>query len=756
MIRRFFCAGAWGFIILLGPALVQAQTASIRGIVTGADQGTALMNANVVLLTLEDDQVAAAATDVDGFYELRNLESGAYQIRISHIGYETHRDTVKLGSELHRYSVSLPETDRELEEVRVEAERGASRREAGLQTVGVADLERIPTAGPSGDLAAYMHTLPGVVSVGDRGGDLYVRGGTPSQNLILVDGLRILQPFHISNLYSAFPEEIVKSADVHAGGFGAEYMGAISSVIDVTLRQGNMKAYEGSASISPFLVSGQVEGPIYEERASFLVSARQSVVHETAPALFGRSVPLRFYDATARYSLQADNASCNLTGVTTHDYGQINPSRDLALTWTNRALGGRCLFFGENLDRASDLRVGYTHFQNEAGTPSAPQRSASVRKLYMSLESEQDLWGHTIAYGGRWVVNSYAYDLDESFTTLQGRDETGGALQLHASMNWSLGRRLTVTPSFGTHMTVRRLSTPTYEPRLRLKFRPNGTDNQEISVAVGKYNQVAEALSDERDAGMVFTVWRPSGDGDPLVEALHAILGYRQQLASSVTVNVEGFAKQLSNIPAPKWSPVAQFDTRTALANGLAYGADVRTEYDSGPLYLFFGYGWSKVTYSAAQEDLGAWVEGDVIQYSPSHDRRHQINIVASYEIGEFTANVNWQVGSGRPYTKIRGYDLELDVRDVSAEGSQYPTTSPGTAKLFYERPYNARLPWYHRFDISVERTFRIGPYVSLDTQIGAINTYDRRNVFYYDVSTLERVDQTPVLPYLSVSAQLH
>jgi hypothetical protein len=328
--------------------------------------------------------------------------------------------------------------------------------------------------------------------------------------MVLVDGMRLMKPFHISGFYSAFPQEIVKNADVNAGGFGAQYMGAISSVIDVSLRKGNLNEYKGSGSISTFLTSARIEGPIRKGTDSFLAVARRSVIEETASPLLGRDVPLQFYDVTTRYSLQLESTSCNVTAMRTRDRGRINPDRNLVLSWSNTGLGGRCLFFGEGVGHAVDLSAGFSKFQNDAGTAGAPQRSASVQKAYLDLSTKQDFLGNTLNYGGRWTLTNYNYDLDEKFTSVQSQGTPGGALKAYASMSWAFGDRLTVTPSFGTHFTSRRVTSPTYEPRLRVSFRPTGSEEQELSLAVGKYNQTATGLSDERDAGTVFTIWTPS------------------------------------------------------------------------------------------------------------------------------------------------------------------------------------------------------------------------------------------------------
>lgn len=736
------------FILVLGLSIlpVRAQnTASVRGIITSAEDGSALVNANVLLTTVEGDRVGGAATNLDGYFEIDELTPGRYRIRISYVGFRTYQDTLSLQAERRQYNVEMRPSEQRLGEVRVEAERGAAQRAAGVQTVGSADLERVPTPGPSGDLAAYLQSLPGVVTVGDRGGQLFVRGGTPSQNLVMVDGIRIIKPFHISGLYSNFPEEIVKTANVHAGGFGAQYMGAVSSVIDVSLRKGNLNQYEGSASISPFITSARVEGPIRKGTDSFLGVARRSLIEQTGPSIYDREVPLDFYDLTGRYSLQLETVTCSVTGMHSGDRGRINPNRDIELSWSNTLAGGRCLFFGEGLENAITLNAGYSRFENSAGTIANPQRTASVEKIHLSAESEQDFLNNTVTYGARWIATTYAFDLDEKFTSLQKQVQSGGALQAYATMEWTVGERLTVSPSFGSHVTVRRLDVPTYEPRLRMTYRPDGTDQQEVSLAVGKYNQVAEGITDERDSGTVFTVWRPSEADEPLLQALHGILGYRQELGSSVEISAEGYAKDLANVPVPQWSPVAQFDIQTTIADGYAYGFDVRTVVDKGPMYLFLGYGWSQVEYSAARDNLGAWRGGDIVEYAPAHDRRHQLNVVATYEMSGFTASVNWKLTSGRPYTKVFGFDLSLELPE------QYPANDPGTAQTYYARPYNARLPSYHRLDLSLERRFELSDNLFIEGKVGAINTYDRKNVFYYDINTIERVNQTPLLPYASI-----
>lgn len=742
-------------VLLLGgvtglvPSSAVAQSeGTLRGIVSASDDGRPLQGANVVLRTAEDSLAQAASTDSDGYYQLADLPPGRYRLRVSFVGFSTYRDTLRLDAGVRNRNVTLTPEEQAIGEVEVKAERGGDQQPAGLETVDATDLGRVVTPGPTGDLASYLQTRPGIVSVGDRGGQLYVRGGTPSQNLVLVDGISIVKPFHISSRYSAFPESIVKSADVHAGGFGAEHAGALSSVIDVSLREGNMKQYEASAGGGPFLATTLVEGPIDRGSESFLGVFRHSLVEHTADPLSGKKAPLRFYDLTGRYSLQTDRSSCSVTAMRTFDRGRINPDRNSVLRWTNNAVGSRCLLFGKDLSHAVTVNLAYTGYQNSAGPSGSPERTSSVQKAYASLRKKQDLLGGTFDVGVKWRLSKYGYDLGDKFTALESEDFRLSRIGLHAGFDWRIGDRVKVSPSVATQYGLIR-NIPTYEPRLQVAFRPDGTSRQEFSLAVGKYNQLIEGITDERDAGSVFTVWTSVDRSAELPEAWHGILGYQRQIGSVLDVGLEGYVKTLRNIPIPRWTPVARFNTRTTSGQGLVYGADLRAVVETGPLYFFLGYGWSEVNYESETEPLGAWIGGEVFSFSPAHHRRHQVNAVASYELGDFTLNANWALGTGRPFTKLYGYSLAL----LPVEE---PENSPGTAQTLYSRPYGGRLPATHQLDLSLGRTFDLAPGLSLETKIGTINTYNRSNIFYYDLNTLDRINQAPFFPYVSLRALLN
>lgn len=754
------CLFFLGFITERAEA--QDQDATVRVIAISAEDGLSVIGANVIMRVPEGDTLHTGVTNVDGLVEFSRVEPGSYELLISYVGYETNRSTITLEpGETRVIRPELQIATFEIGEVVVGVKRGAVRREAGRQTITVEDIQLVPAPGPGGDLSMYLQTLPGVVTPGDKGGEVYVRGGTPSQNLILVDNMPVVKPFHISNLFSAFPQEVINSVDIYAGGFGAEYIGATSSVLDVSLRQGNMKQFQSNVSASPYMVSLQAEGPLSVDNTSVLFIGRQSAIEETAPSLTGEEVPLRFGDMLGRLSFNWPGFSCNFTGLYTFDQGQINPQRDLKLEWNNTAVGVRCLGYGEQLSHTLDITLGYTGYNSSETGIDNIGRKSDVSKGFLRLDNGGEILGMMMEYGFRWNVSFYKANLDDPFPDLSGADVRYPDLDSnfdvvesvfngYATLDWTPSDNLTISPGIASQNRHSDMLV-TFEPRLRITWLPDGTERQEINIAGGRYVQLHEGITDERDAGTVFYVYKPVDSDEPLPEAWHGILGYRRQFSDAFEASVEGYVKKQNNLRVSEWTREPGNTIRTALAEGFTYGADIRLEVNKYPFYLSLGYGYSEVTYTADSDDLVAWLDRPEFSFNPSHDLRHQLTAIASYDFLGFTANASWRFSSGAPYTQIFAFDLALQNLP-----DQNPIEDRGTAQSLYSEPFDNRLPSFHRLDLSLSRSFDLTSSFSIETEVGAINSYDSRNVFYYDVNTFEQIDQTPLLPYASISASFN
>lgn len=733
------------------PVPVQGQddTALLRGFVTDEADGTPLPQANAVLLD-STGIVHATATDADGFYQFSSVTPATYQLEISYLGYKTYRDTIRLRPGSRTISVALSSRPRQLQEVTVEEEREKIEdAEAGLERIRAADIERLPTPGPGADLATYLRSLPSVSTTGDRGGRVFVRGGSPSQNLILVDGTPVKKPFHIIGFYSAFPGDLLSSADFYAGGFGARYMGRLSSVLDVNLRPGNLKQYQGRVETGPFVSSVQGEGPVDDGDKSLLVNYRQSVIEWVGPNLLGESTPYRFYDLTTRLHTQGETSQCSFTGLRTYDRGKIDPSQSSVFRWSNTSVGGECLTFGGESAQKVHVSFGTTHFTNTVETPDGDERSSGTWDTHVTLNLESPYsWGHL--KGGFWVQsNQYDYNFSGTFLgvrTEETFDVTSGG---HVGAEWDVTSSLSMSPSIGVQVPVY-WGSPTIEPRLRMAWQPGGSQKTNVTAAGGLYYQLVDGVTDERDAGSTFLAWLQTPRNKTL-QSTHAILGVDQRIAQGLRLSVEGYYKTLRDIPIPKWSTLAVFNTSLTPAEGTAYGGNISLRYQADRFNLRANYGIGRVEYRASREALGAWSGDSEIAYEPPHDQRHKVGLTASVDLGLFSASARWQYSSGRPYTQGYGTDNLLEIRGLRG----LPPDGRGKNRLLYEEQYNARLPAYHRLDVSVERTVSVAPALDLTIEGGAINTYDRRNIFYLDLLTRERVDQLPLIPYLGLTLDI-
>lgn len=727
-----------------------AQTATVRGIVRDAADGLPLVGVNVAL----DDGSGGLhgnATNLDGFFTVNRVPSGLYTLRVSYIGYNTHVDTLNLAAnEVITYNVDLVADTEQLEEVVVETERetaGAAAVAAGLQTVRPQDVEQIPTPDVAGDLVAYVQTIPGVVSTGDQGGQLFIRGGEPSQNLVLLDGMMVYQPFHLIGFYSAFPSDILNSADVYAGGFGARFGGRISSVMDISARAGSKRRFGGSVSLAPFVSGVLLEGPLLRDRASLLLSGRVSVIEQGAAKLIDEPLPYQFNDQFAKLHVDvSQNHQASITALRTFDRGTIGQalqsdpnSRANEVVWRNEVYGGRYVLLPVSVPVYAEVLLSSSNVVNEFGPRRAPTRY-SRSQLFNAAVNVTHYRG---ANDFKWGVYLRKSDLESNLGGLFQDLATNVDYVLEAGvyvepeLHLKVGTGLTIEP--GLRVQTFPSKNNTYlEPRLRAVLNYGF---QRFSVAAGVYHQQIVGVSDRRDAGDVFTAWTTSAVND-VAEAIHVIGGYQLTLPRGFEFSLEGYWKKLSNLSAPEWTAYPRFTIRLQRATGDVRGADARLELTAGRFYGFVNYGYSETEYRARQATLPIWYGVDELVYPPPQDRRHQGNALASVTVAKFKLSARWQYGSGLPFSESLGFD-----EFVLVDGPTDATQEAGDTRVLYGLPYRGRLPDYHRLDVSLERPVTFGKNVQATFQVAVTNAYDRNNIFYLDLFSLRRVDQLPLIP---------
>ncbi len=287
-ISRFIILTA---IIVLFPFYLVAQYGTIKGFVYEKESGEPVIYTNVYL----QNTSYGAATDVNGYFAISKIPAGNYILLVTYLGFDTLKMEVNVkANEIINKQLYLVKGSYMLEQVQVSAEREEARTETRTSVVKITpkQIKQIPAIGGQPDLAQYLQVLPGVVFTGDQGGQLYIRGGSPIQNKVILDGMVVYNPFHSIGLFSVFDTDILRNADIYTGGFGAEYGGRISSVMDITTRDGNKTRYSGKAGMSTFGANLMIEGPIKKQKdandgsSSFIFSAKNSYLEQSSKIFY--------------------------------------------------------------------------------------------------------------------------------------------------------------------------------------------------------------------------------------------------------------------------------------------------------------------------------------------------------------------------------------------------------------------------------------------------------------------------------------
>ncbi|MEM8557201.1 MAG: hypothetical protein AAGG50_05190, partial [Bacteroidota bacterium] len=554
----------------------------------------------------------------------------------------------------------------------------------------------------------------------------------------------------------------VDTATFAAGGFGAQYGGRLSSVLDIASRDGSKERFAGSVALAPFLSGVSVEGPLVPGRVSFLASARESLVARLTPDLYGQAFPYEFGDRFAKLHARLGTASgVSVTALQTSDRGDIAGTKtdifgdpvpfvadDEALAWDNLAVGATLDLRPVRLPWRVVLRGGYTESESAFGPENAPTQTAREAGWQGTATVTRYLGPHEVRVGGFAQQLAYRYDLGTLFQDVPAEEvdllEAGGFAEAEVALTPTLRAEAGVrVHAYDTAGSV------SVEPRGRLTWQPVGLDAiQEVAVAGGLFRQGVVGLSDERNLGNVLTAYVPVGEGDAVPTAYHALVSWRGAFDVSpggrLALAAEGFAKWLPDLQTPSFPAFVAATTTLEAAEGTAFGGTVRAElrrpflFDTD-LTLTGSYALSTVEVTTATET-----------YTPPHDQRHRIGAVARVERDGYALTAQFQYSSGFPYTPSAGIDDWIPLVGAGEDVA----TEPGQTRLLYGPRGSDRLPAYHRLDLWLERATERGRY-RFTIRAGVINAYNRANVFYFDLFTFRRVDQLPLLPSVGLKLDI-
>ena len=750
-----------------------AQGNILRGFVYEKDGGAPVPYANIVI---EEDKLGAT-TDFNGYFQISDVPVGAKTVSVSFLGYETATlETRVFKNKPASVKVYLEESTQMLNTVDINVARLQRKTKVNTAVVSL-NPKNIETfsAGGDPDLMKALAVLPGVVTTGDQGGQLYIRGGAPIQNLVLLDGMIIYNPFHSIGFFSVFDTDVLQDAKVYTAGFGAQYGSRNSSVMDISTRDGNRSEFKAKGYASTYMSKLLVEAPIGKRdenglaNNSLFVSGKTSYLRQAAPIFypyvetrFG-GLPFTFNDIYGKFTTQNSSGSklsakaFNFTDAVMLDSAQ-------GIQWNSSGYGVNFLVVppaSATLIEGDFAQSSY--FIQSTENPDQP-RSSRINGFNGGLDFTYFLGkADEIKYGIDLIGYNTRFDFTNSLGLQLNQEEN--TTELGGYFNYrKVTPLLVLEPGLRLHY-YGSLSELSIEPRLGLKY--NITEDFRFKASGGRYSQNLVAANSDRDVVNLFygflsgatdlpSSFRDRTITSKLQKAAHGVAGFEYDLGKHWDINLESYIKdfsQITNINRNKlYDDIPVYSDRPEILRkdfiverGLAYGYDAVVKYEQGRYYLWAVYAWSIVT-----RDDGIQV------YNPNFDRRHNINLVGNAKLGKeekWFLSVRWNLGTGFPFTPTQGYYPGIDFLDhIGNPDIDFDyTTANGDPSVLYGALNSKRLPTYHRLDASLKYSTNLEA-GALEVTFGATNIYNRANIFYYDRTAAERVNQLPIMPTISAS----
>lgn len=764
-------------ILFLFSAAAIAQNGTIKGFVYDKKTGEPLTYTNIIVM----HSTNGVQTDNNGYFSI-SLAPGTYSLLTTTLGYDSSIINVVVGKDdIITKKIMLSQLQKELITVEIKGAKKdkAVRINTGVTKITPQEMKKLPSAGGEPDLAQYLQVIPGVVFTGDQGGQLYIRGGSPSQTGIYLDGVTIYNPFHSIGLYSVFETEAIRSADVYTAGFNAQYGNRTSAIVDVHYKDGNKNNLAGVVSVSPIMARVMLEGPLLKSKKedngagiTFLLTAKSSYLDQTSKSIyaglgdvFKNGLPYSFTDLYGKVTFNGDNGSkMNLFAFNFDDkaslLNDVTHKSDGDYHWKALGAGTTFIVSPGNTAALIDGKFAFSNYNISLGQvdvptdtiPSTSQISgfeSAINFTYFLPNYSQIKYGVEVS----GVHTSLNYYSAAGISTTLDRQSTNASIYFMYRQIFK--GKFIFEPSFRVqyYSELNKLSP---QPRLGVKY--NISDNVRLKGATGLYAQNIISTKTDRDIVNLFTGFLLSpdeqiknADGQDvksnLQTAFHAVTGIEVDV-DRVEFNLEPWVKVFGQIDEMNRDKQKAGDANFVAANGRAYGVDLSAKYSYQRFYIWGAVGYQKVTYTSIGPD------GEKQTYPTPFDTRMNANGLVSYSAGkkkDWELSARFNIHSPFPFTQTQGFYEQVNFAGGGLASN--PLSQNGGLGVLYANEINGgRLSWYHRLDLSVKKHFIFKNKSGLDATIAVTNAYDRSNIFYVNRITNGRTYQLPLFPSANVT----
>ncbi|PKV63128.1 TonB-dependent receptor [Pontibacter ramchanderi] len=723
------------FILSLVSASVFAQsTYTISGYVRGTGGEDLLIGATVSVPELS----AGAVTDARGFYTLQ-LPEGSHTLQATYIGYESATRTIEITDQNLTINFALLPANSQLREVVIEAnslQQKLTANQMSVETLTTREAKLLPALFGEVDLIKTLQLKPGVQSGGEGASGLYVRGGGPDQNLVLLDDAVVYNPSHLFGFFSVFNPDAVESVELYKGGFPAQFGGRLSSVVDVKLREGNNERLGVSGGIGLIASRLTVEGPLVKDKSSFLVSGRRTYVDVFTRQInriqdgkedFNPIPDYYFYDLNgkANYKL-GEKDELYLSGYFGRDFFTFNDADfQFGFDWGNKVGSLRWQHtFNPRFQVNTTLSGSSYQYQvsNKIDVFSF-NLTSDIRDLALKTDFNLILdKGHTLQFGAMatrhaFTIGRLNFDSDDNrlsfgagndYTATEAAAYVADEYQVNAQLSLNYGLRLSAFNSGGkTHGAL--------EPRASARY--SLSENTSLKASYASMMQYIHLVANS-GASLPTDIWYPSND---YVKPQRS-----QQVAAGISHLFGGGRYLVTNELYYKWMH-RQIDFRDGanlfvnddleaeflFGKGESYGNEVYLEKIKGRTTGWLGYtlSWSYRQFDEINEGR---------RFPTRYDRRHDLSLVVVHELSK-RVNLTgaFVYGTGNAYSLPVARFAFQDVQGKNA-----------TVVPVYGDRNSFRLAAYHRLDLGL--VLKLKPKRGeADLTFSAYNAYNRRNPYF-------------------------
>jgi len=701
-----------------------------------SETGEKLIGANI----FEKNSLQGNVSNTYGFYSL-TLPAGDVDLEVSYIGFSNQSMTFDLKKDTtinFDFSSSL-----ELETVVVEADklyRIEEDAQMSKMEIPIEQLKKIPALLGENDVMKALQLLPGVQSGGEGQSGLYVRGGSPDQNLVLLDGVPVYNVSHVLGIFSVFNADAIKNVTLTKGGFPARYGGRLSSVLEINMKEGNAKEFHGEGSIGSISSKLTLEGPIIKDKMSFIVSGRRTYLDLIAKPFIALAnnqndfdekfgLKLYFYDLNAKLNYKINDkhrlylsaysgADVFESSIETEDdkftggisWGNLISSFRWNYKITNKLFANTTLNYSNyDIDIYSafeDTFNGVTEAVSLTYRSGIRDLSAKVDFDYIPNPKNYIRFGvnvidHTYTPG----VASFKSNFDEiDIDTIIGSQVTTSLeSSVYIEDEITLGK---LKANIGLHASLFNVDKQNYkslQPRLGLRYLlPRDIA---IKASFSTMTQFVNLLTSEA-LSLPTDLWVPSTERIKPQQAWQAAIGLAKTFNDQYEFSIEAYYKEMDNVISFREGSSFAFglednwQDKVTQGTGEAYGLELFLQKKRGKTTGWIGYtlSWNNRTF----EEING---GETFPFR--YDRRHDISVVAIHSFNErVSLSGTWVFGTGNAFTLPQFRYPYSQNSFPSTDQNGNPTTFTSTSQVeSLGRKNDFRMTNYHRMDISLELT---------------------------------------------------